>query len=74
MSFAAAAFGLLPLINLLTTDRHLGVTLPAGDWGLAGFDLTCFALALGFATAARMAGRPSSPAASRTASAPAIVR
>lgn len=74
LSFAAAAFGLLPLINLLTTDRHLGVTLPAGDWGLAGFDLTCFALALGFATAARMAGRPSSPASSRKASAPAIVR
>ncbi|MFV0278907.1 MAG: PepSY-associated TM helix domain-containing protein, partial [Parahaliea sp.] len=45
---AAAAFALIPLVNALTTDRHLGVTLPAGDWVLAGFDLTVFALGLAF--------------------------
>jgi hypothetical protein len=45
---AAAAFGLLPLLNALTTDRHLGVTLPAGDWVLEGFDLTVLGLAAVF--------------------------
>lgn len=42
--FSAAAFALLPVVNALTTDRHLGVTLPAGDWVLAGFDLTMLGL------------------------------
>jgi uncharacterized iron-regulated membrane protein len=46
LSLAALAFGLVPLLNALTTDRHLGVTLPAGDWGLAGFDLSMLTLAL----------------------------
>lgn len=46
---AAAAFGLLPLINFFTTNKHLGVTLPAGDWALAGFDLTMLALGAIFA-------------------------
>ncbi len=50
--FAAALFGLLPLLNALTTDRHLGITLPAADWELAGFDLTMMALGLLFAWAA----------------------
>ena len=54
---AAAAFALLPLLNLLTTDRHLGVTLPAGDWVLAGFDLTMLALGACFAVAARRVRR-----------------
>ena len=39
LALGALAFGLLPLLNALTTDRHLGVTLPAGDWGLAGVDI-----------------------------------
>lgn len=42
--FSAAAFALLPVLNALTTDRHLGITLPAGDWALAGFDLTMLGL------------------------------
>ncbi len=46
LSIAAAAFGALPVLNALTTYRHLGITLPAGDWVLAGFDLT--ALMIGF--------------------------
>lgn len=54
---AAAAFALLPLLNALTTDRHLGVTLPAGDWVLAGFDLTMLALGACFAVAARRVRR-----------------
>ncbi|MFI8614500.1 PepSY-associated TM helix domain-containing protein [Acidovorax sp. NPDC077693] len=54
---AAAAFALLPLLNALTTDRHLGVTLPAGDWMLAGFDLTMLALGVCLAVAARRVHR-----------------
>ncbi|SHL46092.1 PepSY-associated TM helix domain-containing protein [Phytopseudomonas punonensis] len=46
---AVAAFGLIPLINALTTDRHLGVTLAEGDWVLAGFDLSMLGLAALFA-------------------------
>lgn len=53
----AAAFGLLPVLNALTTDKHLGVTLPAGVWELAGFDLTVLAFGLAFAATARRAGR-----------------
>lgn len=46
---SAAAYALLPLLNALTTERHLGASLPAGDWVLAGFDLTVLALGLAFA-------------------------
>lgn len=41
---AALAFGLLPLINALTTNRHLGHSLSAGDWVFAGFDLIMLTL------------------------------
>ncbi|KDD15290.1 PepSY-associated TM helix domain-containing protein [Bordetella bronchiseptica] len=41
-AFMAAA---LPVLNLWTTQRHLGVSLPAGDWVMAGFDLTALACA-----------------------------
>lgn len=49
LSLGGVAFALLPVLNALTTNRHLGVTLPAGDWALAGFDLTAmgFGIALG---------------------------
>ncbi len=46
---AAAAYGLLPLLNALTTQRHLGVSLARGDWVMAGFDLTMLAMGAGFA-------------------------
>lgn len=45
---SAAAYALIPVLNMLTTDQHLGVTLPYGDWGLAGFDLTMLGLAAVF--------------------------
>jgi uncharacterized iron-regulated membrane protein len=49
---AAALFLSLPFVNLATTDRHLGVTLPhdhwRGEWSLAGFDLTMLALGVFF--------------------------
>jgi uncharacterized iron-regulated membrane protein len=36
----AAAYLLLPVLNVLTTERHLGVSLTHSDWTLAGIDLT----------------------------------
>lgn len=52
-ALAAALFILLPLLNGLTTDRHLLVSLPGGDWSMAGMDfgllitgLVCGAVAL----------------------------
>ncbi len=54
---AALACGLLPLVNALTTDRHLGISLPHGDWELAGFDLVMLAFGIGFAVVARYLAR-----------------
>ncbi|OXC90791.1 peptidase, partial [Achromobacter sp. KAs 3-5] len=70
LAVAAAALALVPVVNALTTDRHLGVSLPQGDWVMAGFDLTCLASALFFAWMAQKAARgpqrrPPDPRASR---------
>lgn len=46
-SLAAIAFAALPVINLLTSGRHLAATVAHGDWRLAAVDLTL----LGFGTA-----------------------
>lgn len=54
---SSAAFGLVPVINYFTTDRHLGVTVLAGDWQLAGFDGVMVLLAVVFAVAARRTQR-----------------
>jgi len=42
------AFALLPVINALTTSRHLAGSLAQGDWVMAGVDITLWALALAF--------------------------
>ncbi|CAB3673723.1 PepSY-associated TM helix domain-containing protein [Achromobacter pestifer] len=57
LAVAAAALALVPVVNAFTTSRHLGVSLPQGDWVMAGFDLTCLASALLFAWMARKASR-----------------
>jgi uncharacterized iron-regulated membrane protein len=49
---AAGAFGLLPVLNAFTTERHLGVTLFHGEWVLAGMDLTLLAAGIAFAITA----------------------
>ncbi|MBU2892302.1 PepSY domain-containing protein [Colwellia sp. D2M02] len=51
LQLASIVFILLPMVNALTTDKHLGVTLPHGDWNLAGFDLTLIAVGISFAFA-----------------------
>ena len=51
LTLAALVYLALPLVNALTTDKHLGNSLPQQDWNFAGFDLTflvvggCFAFA-----------------------------
>lgn len=49
LTLAGVLFALLPVLNILTTDRHLGVSLPAGDWALAGFDLMAMLAGICFA-------------------------
>lgn len=63
-----AAYALLPILNMLTTDRHLGVTVPHGDWVLAGVDLTLWAMAALFGYMAVKVTRRLAP---RAAAAPA---
>lgn len=41
-AIAASAYGFIPVLNASTTARHLSVTVPAGDWDLAGFDMGAF--------------------------------
>jgi uncharacterized iron-regulated membrane protein len=47
-TLAAAAFALLPVLNALTTDKHLFATMAHGDWALAAVDLTFLAFGAGF--------------------------
>lgn len=57
LAVAAAALALVPVVNAFTTHRHLGVSLPEGDWVMAGFDLTCLASAVLFGWMARKAAK-----------------
>ncbi|MFN3579143.1 MAG: PepSY-associated TM helix domain-containing protein [Pseudomonas sp.] len=52
LSLAAMAFALLPLLSALTTERHLGHSLLAGDWVFVGFELTMLAVGLAAALSA----------------------
>lgn len=47
-----ALYLLLPLLNLLTTERHLANSLLNGDWAMASFDLTVLIFGLVFGVAA----------------------
>lgn len=44
LGVAAFLFGAIPLLNAVTTATHLGVSVPAGLWSVAGVDLGCLAL------------------------------
>ncbi|MCD0277623.1 PepSY domain-containing protein [Xanthomonas melonis] len=65
----AALFALVPVLNAITTDVHLGVTLPAGQWALAGVDLVCLSLGvcLGIAGVRLQRWKAPQPAAARRA-------
>nr|WP_246484225.1 PepSY-associated TM helix domain-containing protein [Marivibrio halodurans] len=65
MGLAGLLCLLLPLLNALTSEAHLGNSLPAGTWRLAGVDLTAAACGLVFlAIAHRIARRTTTPGAS----------
>lgn len=49
---AAAAYGFLPIINAMTTNRHLANSLAQDDWLFAGVDLTFLTIGILFAVAA----------------------
>ncbi|HEY4369154.1 MAG TPA: PepSY-associated TM helix domain-containing protein [Steroidobacteraceae bacterium] len=59
-TLGALLFGLLPLVNALTTNTHLGITLLHGPSVYAGFDLTMLAIAFMLALAAWYASREAS--------------
>ncbi|MDT3716546.1 PepSY-associated TM helix domain-containing protein [Pseudomonas soli] len=52
LTLGALAFALLPLLNALTSDQGLDHSIAAGDWAMAGFDLTALATGLFLAWAA----------------------
>ncbi|MCP4323168.1 MAG: PepSY domain-containing protein, partial [Alteromonadales bacterium] len=52
---AAVAYLLLPVINLLTTNRHLGNSIMQGDWVNVSFDVTIIFFGLVFVLAAKRA-------------------
>lgn len=60
---AVAIFAAVPVVNALTSERHLGMSLAQRDWGLAGVDLTLLALAALFAWTALKLRRKWQPAA-----------
>lgn len=69
-------FAAIPLLNAATVRSHLGVTIPAGNWLVAGFDLVCllFGIAL-LHTAIRVLrhkGRPRGSARQRKEPAPSL--
>jgi uncharacterized iron-regulated membrane protein len=69
-ALGAAAFALLPVLNLLLTQRHLAASLRAGDWVRFWFDLGLLGCAavLGFLAwkvARHKAGSHARPAAAR---------
>jgi uncharacterized iron-regulated membrane protein len=52
LQLAALVYMALPLVNALTTDKHLINSLQQQDWGLAAFDLTFFTVGCCFAFSA----------------------
>lgn len=53
---AAFLLGFLPLLNGLTTQSHLLVSVPRGQWAMAGVDLTGLTLGILLGWAARRVG------------------
>ncbi|MER2296882.1 MAG: PepSY-associated TM helix domain-containing protein [Pseudomonas sp.] len=69
LAVGAAAFALLPALNALSTGQGLNASVPAGDWAMAGFDLTALACGVFLAWAASRMLRPAKPASQRAAKA-----
>ncbi|MDZ3995484.1 PepSY-associated TM helix domain-containing protein [Pseudomonas sp. Teo4] len=65
LALGALAFAALPLLNGLTTGQGLNHSLLAGDWAMAGFDLTALATGLFLAWTANKMLRMPKPAIKR---------
>ncbi|PVZ42045.1 PepSY domain-containing protein [Pseudomonas sp. CC120222-01a] len=65
LALGALAFALLPLLNALSTGQGLNASVPAGDWAMAGFDLTALACGLFLAWVASKMLRAPKPVAKR---------
>ncbi|WP_158069214.1 hypothetical protein [Sphingomonas sp. Sph1(2015)] len=63
---AAVFWGAIPLVNALTTSRWLIPSLLDGDQLFVAFDLSCLAIGIGFAVAARISARPAARTPTRT--------
>jgi uncharacterized iron-regulated membrane protein len=61
LGLAALLFLLLPVLNALTTGRHLLDAIPRGDWTMAGFDMTTAGIGLAFASSAWLMMRRRDP-------------
>ena len=49
LKIAAFVFCFIPVLNFITTDKHLGISLPLRDWNYAGFDLVMLVIGVAFA-------------------------
>lgn len=58
LSVAALLFALIPLCNMATTESHLLITIPTGNWRLASVDLLCLLAGLLLGWAAWLVNRP----------------
>ena len=65
LALGALCFGLLPLLNGLTTGQGLNHAVFEGDWAMAGFDLTALAIGLFLAWLAGKMLRSPKPVARR---------
>ncbi len=54
---AALLLAILPVVNAITTDSHLFVTIPGGNWAVAGVDLTSMAAGILLGVLARHIAR-----------------
>ncbi|MEM7255037.1 MAG: PepSY-associated TM helix domain-containing protein [Pseudomonadota bacterium] len=57
LSLCAIAFAMVPVLNALTTERHLARSIAEGDWVFAGVDLCMLATGGSFALAAWFSAR-----------------
>ncbi|MDR6712693.1 putative iron-regulated membrane protein [Pseudomonas hunanensis] len=67
LALGALAFALLPLLNAVVTGQGLDQSITAGDWVMAGFDLTALGTGLFLAWAAGKMLRQPKPVAKRAA-------
>ncbi len=69
LALGGLLFALVPVLNAVTTATHLGVSIPAGLWRVAGFDLVCLGLGLALLAAGVLVARHGPARAARAANA-----